>query len=227
MPLCPLVLWSNFYPGTSLDHTVNVGASWLIAPDGTIPKEDYHNFTPEEVGRGLLKAYNHVEPNSLVIHWNFPNIYVGHILWVSQAPTKLTKAQIATVRRIEKQLAKEWDPIARRQFIMTPPLMQSHWDLEKYTRTVDLPTVRRGRDQDLALEQISPETIKHYAELLEGRQHEFTDLDLDLVISREKGVAYYTGNNGLRTYPLDKLGYHNICRALCRVKAYRRKQQVV
>ena len=61
--------------------------------------------------------------------------------------------------------------------------------------------------------------------MLEKRQHEFVDLKLDLVIDRQKGIAYYTGNNGLRTYPLDKTGYHNICRALNRVNSYRKNSK--
>lgn len=73
------------------------------------------------------------------------------------------------------------------------------------------------------LKQLSRETIDHYADLLDDRKYEFTDLNIDLVVNRQEGLAYYTGNNGPRTYPLDRLGYHNICRALCRVRAYRRK----
>lgn len=218
--LSVLTLWSNFVPKKP-DQRANLGDSWAIDPAGVILKpDDYHDASPDA---GVLKIYRQVDPDVLVIHWFFLNIYTGHILWISQAPAQLTEAQVAAVRQIEQQLAKDWEYITRWEFPLTP-LFNSHWDLERYTRTFNFPTVQRGRNQNLALEQITPETIEHYAKLLEGRRHEFTDLDLDLVINRHDGLAYYTGKNGLRTYPLDKLGYHNICRALTRVRAYRKKQ---
>lgn len=216
-----LTLWSNFVP-KRLGQRANLGDAWVINPDGKVLRPDDHQDASPDAG--TLKIYRQVGPDVLVIHWHFPNLYTGHVLWISQAPAQLTKAQIATVRRVEQQLATDWEYVMRWEFITTPPHFASHWDLERYTRTLNLPTVQRGRDQNLALEQITPETIEHYAELLEGRRHEFTDLDLDLAINRHEGLAYYTGNNGLRTYPLDKLGYHNICRTLARVRAYRKKQ---
>jgi len=221
MSASPLSLWSNFVP-KKLDQKTNVGDAWVIDPDGRIVEADDKMETTS--APGILKIYRHAHPDDLVIHWVFPNVYIGHILWVSQAPPQITGAQVATVRHIEQQLAKDWEYVARWEFTMcTPPLLTSHWDLERYTRPLNLPTVCRGRDQNIALEQIAPETIEHYAKLLENRKHEFFDLNLDLVINRQDGIAYYTGSNGLRTYPLDKLGYHNICRALGRVRAYRRE----
>lgn len=218
-----LKLWSNFNR-QHLAQLINIGDTWVIDPDGPIlePADQVDTTSAP----GVLKIYHKVHPNSLVIHWMFPNLYVGHILWISQAPLQITKAQVDTVRCIERQLAKDWEYAARWEFIMcTPPLLTSHWDLERYTRSTNLPTVPRGRDQNIALEEASPETIEHYAKLLESRKHEFSDLDIDLKINRQTGLAYYTGNNGLRTYPLTKLGYHSVIRALCRVKAYRKKQK--
>lgn len=223
MPNTMLRLWGNYTPRKS-DQLTNVGASWVIDPTGPIVKPtECINATSAP---GILKIYRNFHPDCLVIHWMFPNLYVGHILWISQAPLQITKAQVDTVRCIERQLAKDWEYAARWEFIMcTPPLLTSHWDLERYTRSTNLPTVPRGRDQNIALEEASPETIEHYAKLLENRKHEFSDLDIDLKVNRQTGLAYYTGNNGLRTYPLTKLGYHSAIRALCRVKAYRKKQK--
>lgn len=223
MPNTMLRLWENYTPRKS-DQLTNVGASWVIDPTGPIVKPtECINATSAS---GILKIYRDFHPDCLVIHWMFPNLYVGHILWISQAPLQITKAQVDTVRCIERQLAKDWEYATRWKFIMcTPPLLTSHWDLERYTRSTNLPTVPRGRDQNIALEEASPETIEHYAKLLEDRKHEFSDLDIDLKINRQTGFAYYTGNNGLRTYPLTKLGYHSVIRALCRVKAYRKKQK--
>ncbi len=221
MPNTMLRLWENYTPRKS-DQLTNVGASWVIDPTGPIVKPtECINATSAP---GILKIYRDFHPDCLVIHWMFPNVHVGHVLWVSQAPTHLTFAQVDTVRHIEKQLAEEWERTIRCDFIMlTPPHFDIHWDLEKYTRSNNLPTTKRGRDQELVLKQLSRETIDHYADLLDDRKYEFTDLNIDLVVNRQEGLAYYTGNNGPRTYPLDRLGYHNICRALCRVRAYRRK----
>lgn len=214
-----LKIWSNFIPQKP-SQTTNAGDAWVIDPDGLVIEPTERVNATSAIG--ILKIYRDVHPDSLVIHWLFPNIYVGHVVWISQAPLQLTKAQIATVRSVEKQLAKDWEHATRWEFIIvTPPRFDAHWDLEKYTRSSNLPTVPRGRSQDVALAQASPETIEHYAQLLENRRHEFTDLDIDLVINRQTGLAYYNGRNGLRTYPLTKLGYHNIIRALCRVRAYR------
>lgn len=223
MPNTMLRLWGNYTPRKS-DQLTNVGASWVIDPTGPIVKPtECINATSAP---GILKIYRNFHPDCLVIHWMFPNLYVGHILWISQAPLQITKAQVDTVRCIERQLAKDWEYATRWKFIMcTPPLLTSHWDLERYTRSTNLPTAPRGRDQNVALEEASPETIEHYAKLLENRKHEFSDLDIDLKVNRQTGFAYYTGNNGLRTYPLTKLGYHSVIRALCRVKAYRKKQK--
>lgn len=221
MSVSTLKLWSN----TNLEllnQQVNIGDSWVIDPDGPIvePTECVvANPTP-----GILKIYRNVHPNSLIIHWLYPNLHIGHILWVSKAPLRLTMAQVKTVRHIEDQLARNWERAMRWEFVMcTPPQFESHWDLEKYTRPVNLPTVPRGRDQETALTKASPATIEHYAKLLENRKHEFTDLNIDLEIDREAGLAYYNGYNGLRTYPLVKTGYQGVIRALGRARAYRRK----
>lgn len=223
MSTSTLKLWSN--PNLELfNQQVNIGDSWVIDPDGPIvePTECVAaNPTP-----GILKVYRNLHPNSLVIHWLYPNFRIGHILWVSKAPLRLTTTQVKTVRSIEKQLAREWEYATRWELGMcTPPQFESHWDLEKYTRTSDLPIVPRGRDQEAVLAEASPTTIEHYAKLLENRKHEFTDLNIGLKIDQDAGLAYYNGYNGLRTYPLVKTGYQAIIRALNRARAYRKKHK--
>lgn len=217
-----LQLWSNF--NTDYSQRTNVGDSWVIDPAGLIIEPiSIIDATPSP---GVLKIYKNLHPDCLVIHWIFPNIHVGHILWISRAPLRLADSQITAVRTIEHQLAKDWERITRREFnMLTPPQFNTHWDLEKYTLPFDLPVACRGRKHNEELTQISRDTIEHYANLLENRKHEFTDLGLSVRIDRNQGIAYYTGRNGGRAYPLDQLGYHSICRALGRVRAYRRNQQ--
>ncbi len=114
-----LKLWSNFNR-QHLAQLINIGDTWVIDPDGPIlePADQVDTTSAP----GVLKIYHKVHPNSLVIHWMFPNLYVGHILWISQAPLQITKAQVDTVRCIERQLAKDWEYAARWEFIMcTPP----------------------------------------------------------------------------------------------------------
>lgn len=216
-----LKLWSNYNPAYS--QKTNIGESWVIDPTGPIVEPT--GYVDAVTTPGLLKVYEGLDPDCLVIHWIFPNIHVGHVLWISRAPLRVTDFQIATVRAIERQLVKDWERITRREFaIMTPPPFESHWDLEKYTLPFDLPITCRGRNRNEELTKISRETIEHYADLLENRKHEFTDLGLSVRIDRKQGVAYYTGRNGMRPYPLDRLGYHNICRILGRVRAYRKNK---
>ena len=114
-----LKLWSNFIP-KKLGQKANIGDAWVIDPDGSIVEPTEHiNATDSP---GILKIYRGVHPDCLVIHRLFPNAYVGHVLWISQAPLQLTKAQIETVRRTEQRLAKNWEYTARWEFIMcTPP----------------------------------------------------------------------------------------------------------
>lgn len=120
MPNTMLRLWENHTPRKS-DQLTNVGASWVIDPTGPIVKPtECINATSAP---GILKIYRDFHPDCLVIHWMFPNVHVGHVLWVSQAPTHLTFAQVDTVRHIEKQLAEEWERTIRCDFIMlTPPI---------------------------------------------------------------------------------------------------------
>lgn len=119
MSTSTLKLWSN--PNLELfNQQVNIGDSWVIDPDGPIvePTECVAaNPTP-----GILKVYRNLHPNSLVIHWLYPNFRIGHILWVSKAPLRLTTTQVKTVRSIEKQLAREWEYATRWELGMcTPP----------------------------------------------------------------------------------------------------------
>lgn len=120
MPNTMLRLWGNYTPRKS-DQLTNVGASWVIDPTGPIVKPtECINATSAP---GILKIYRNFHPDCLVIHWMFPNLYVGHILWISQAPLQITKAQVDTVRCIERQLAKDWEYATRWKFIMcTPPV---------------------------------------------------------------------------------------------------------
>ena len=118
MPNTMLKLWENYTPRKS-DQLTNVGASWVIDPTGPIVEPtECINATSAP---GILKIYRDFHPDCLVIHWMFPNIHVGHVLWISQAPITLTDFQIATVRGIENQLRRDWEHVIRWEIIMTPP----------------------------------------------------------------------------------------------------------